>query len=144
MIEVPIVLLRSGAREPMQATGGAAAMDLFACIETQIIIPAGCRQAIQTGIAVQIPPGCYMEVLPRSGLALRHGVTLANSPGTIDSDYRGEIIVILQNHGDIPFPVTSGMAIAQVIVKRVDPLRWVRVRSLDTTARGAGGFGSTG
>src|SRR5690242_18519346 len=129
---------------PAYATAGAAGMDLLAAVEAPITIAPGTRALIPTGLAVALPPGYELQIRPRSGLALRHGIVLPNSPGTIDEDYRGEIQVILLNTGDAPFTVERGARIAQAVLAPVTRARWHEVTSLDATERDAGGFGSTG
>jgi dUTP pyrophosphatase len=127
---------------PSYATPGAAGMDVVAA-ESLTLAP-GARHAVATGFALAIPPGYEVQVRPRSGLALRHGVTCLNTPGTIDEDYRGEVKVILANLGADPFEVVRGERIAQLVPAPVQRARFREVRELDDTARGAGGFGSTG
>jgi dUTP pyrophosphatase len=127
---------------PAYATGGAAGMDVVAAEE--VTIPPGGRHAVATGFAMAIPPGYEVQVRPRSGLALKHGVTCLNTPGTIDSDYRGEVKVILANLGDVPFAVNRGDRIAQLVPAPVQHAELALVETLDETVRGAGGFGSTG
>jgi dUTP pyrophosphatase len=127
---------------PAYATTGAAGMDVVAA-EDVIIAPGG-RHAVATGFAMAIPAGYEVQVRPRSGLALKHGVTCLNTPGTIDSDYRGEVKVILANLGDAPFPIVRGDRIAQLVPAPVQRAELALVETLDETARGAGGFGSTG
>jgi dUTP pyrophosphatase len=129
---------------PAYATPGAAGMDLLAAVVTPVTIDPGKRALIPTGLAIALPPGFEMQVRPRSGLALRNGILLPNSPGTIDEDYRGEIQVILLNAGDAPFTVERGMRIAQAIVSPVVRAEWQEVETLDDTSRSTGGFGSTG
>jgi dUTP pyrophosphatase len=129
---------------PAYATGGAAGLDLLAAVAEPVTIAPGARALIPTGLAIALPAGYELQVRPRSGLALRHGIVLANSPGTIDEDYRGEIGVIVLNAGTEAFTVTRGLRIAQAVLAPVTRLAWDEVESLDTTARGAGGFGSTG
>ncbi len=129
---------------PAYATAGAAGMDLLAAVGEPLTIAPGTRALIPTGLAVALPPGYELQIRPRSGLALRHGIVLPNSPGTIDEDYRGEIQVILLNTGDAPFVVERGARIAQAVLAPVTRARWHEVASLDATARDAGGFGSTG
>jgi dUTP pyrophosphatase len=121
-------------------------MDLRAAVpeEAPITLQPGARALIPTGFAIGLPEGYEAQVRPRSGLALKHGVTCLNSPGTIDSDYRGEVGVILINHGAEPFVIQRGERIAQMIVSPVVQSSWIEVEILDETARGAGGFGSTG
>ncbi len=135
-----------GLEPPAYATAQAAGMDLQAAIGEHevLVIEPGARILVPTGIAIAVPDGFEAQVRPRSGLALRHGVTVLNAPGTIDADYRGEVGVILVNHGSEPFTVTRGQRIAQLVVASVARLTPMPVSSLDETARGAGGFGSTG
>ncbi len=144
MIALKILRLPHGADLPLPAyaTAGAAGMDVVAA-ET-IDLPPGARHAVATGFALAIPDGYEVQVRPRSGLALRHGITCLNTPGTIDSDYRGEVKVILANLGQEMFRVVRGERIAQLVPAAVTRADWVEVADLDDTARGAGGFGSTG
>ena len=127
---------------PAYATRGAAGMDVLAAED--VTLAPGARHAVATGFAVAIPPGYEIQVRPRSGLALKHGISVPNTPGTIDSDYRGELKVILINHGAEPFAVARGDRIAQLVLAPVTRAAWDEVAELDDTARGAGGFGSTG
>jgi dUTP pyrophosphatase len=136
--------LRPDAVIPAYMTTGAAGLDLTAALDEPIEIPQGQRRMIGTGLAVAIPHGFEGSVRPRSGLARDHGITLVNSPGTIDSDYRGECKVIVINHGDKPFVVKSGERIAQLVIAPVAHATIEEVSELTETARGAGGFGSTG
>ncbi len=129
---------------PAYATVGAAAMDLFAAIGRPVTLDPGARTLVPTGIRLALPPGHELQIRPRSGLALRHGVTLPNTPGTIDEDYRGEIQVIVMNAGDAPFTVERGMRIAQAVLSPVLRAVWDETETLDDTERGTGGFGSTG
>ena len=129
---------------PAYATAGAAGMDLLAAVTAPVIIEPGRRALIPTGLAVALPQGYELQIRPRSGLALRHGIVLPNAPGTIDEDYRGEIQVIVLNAGDAPFTVERGTRIAQAVLAPVVRAGWQEVASLDATARNAGGFGSTG
>ena len=129
---------------PAYATPGAAGMDLLAAVAAPVTIEPGKRALIPTGLAIALPPGFEMQMRPRSGLALRNGILLPNSPGTIDEDYRGELQVILLNAGDAPFTVERGMRIAQAVVAPVVRAEWQEVDSLDDTTRSTGGFGSTG
>lgn len=133
-----------GLNLPTYATEHSAGMDLTAALQEAIEIGPGERMLIPTGLAIALPDGFEAQVRPRSGLALKHGVTVLNSPGTIDADYRGEIGVILINHGTEPFTVERGMRIAQMVVERHSTVEWEVVESLDETERGEGGFGSTG
>ena len=127
---------------PAYATQGAAGMDVLAAED--VTLPPGGRHAVATGFSVAIPAGYEIQVRPRSGLALKHGISVPNTPGTIDSDYRGELKVILINHSDEPFDVARGDRIAQLVLAPVTQAEWQEVAELDDTARGAGGFGSTG
>ncbi len=127
---------------PAYATDGAAGMDVLAAED--VVIAPGARHAVATGLALAIPPGFEIQVRPRSGLALKHGITVPNTPGTIDSDYRGELKVILINHGDAEFAVRRGDRVAQLVLAPVTQASWLEVDELDETARGEGGFGSTG
>ncbi|MBS7790067.1 dUTP diphosphatase [Roseococcus sp. SDR] len=127
---------------PAYATEGAAGMDLLAARE--MVIPPGGRALVPTGLAVAIPDGFEMQVRPRSGLALKHGVTVLNAPGTVDSDYRGEVGVILLNTGAEPFSIARGDRIAQAVFAPVTRATWEEVVVLPETQRGTGGFGSTG
>jgi deoxyuridine 5'-triphosphate nucleotidohydrolase len=129
---------------PAYATAGAAGMDLLAAVAAPVTIAPGGRALIPTGLAIALPPGYELQIRPRSGLALRHGIVLPNSPGTVDQDYRGEIQVIVLNAGDAPFVVERGARIAQAVLAPVVRGRWHEVESLDVTPRNEGGFGSTG
>ena len=129
---------------PDYATAGAAAMDLLAAVTEPVTVWIGDRVLIPTGLRVALPPRHELQIRPRSGLAFRHGITVANAPGTIDEDYRGEVMVILLNAGDAQFIVTRGMRIAQAVLAPVVRAVWDEVSELDETARGDGGFGSTG
>lgn len=129
---------------PAYATAGAAGMDLLAAVAAPVTIAPGGRVLIPTGLAVALPAGHELQIRPRSGLALRHGIVLPNSPGTIDEDYRGEIQVIVLNTGDRPFTVERGARIAQAVLAPVLRAVWEEVQTLDVTVREAGGFGSTG
>ena len=140
--------LPHGADLPLPAyqSDAAAGLDLLAAVpaDAPLTIAPGRYAAVPTGIAIALPPGTEAQVRPRSGLARKHGVTVLNAPGTIDADYRGEIQVLLINHGDEPFVVTRGMRIAQLVIAPVARAQLIEVDDLDETARGAGGFGSTG
>jgi dUTP pyrophosphatase len=129
---------------PVYATEGAAGMDLLAAVAEPTVVPSGQRVLIPTGLAIALPPGYELQIRPRSGLALRNGIVLPNSPGTIDEDYRGEIQVIVLNTGSEPFVVERGARIAQAVLAPVVRVAWDEVADLDVTARNAGGFGSTG
>jgi dUTP pyrophosphatase len=146
MADIEIELLRlphgEGLPAPSYASGGAAGMDVMAA-ETLTLVP-GQRHAVATGYAIAIPEGYEVQVRPRSGLAFKHGITCLNTPGTIDSDYRGEVKVILANLGQEPFDVIRGERIAQLVPAPVLRARFTEVKVLGDTERGSGGFGSTG
>ncbi len=129
---------------PAYASAGAAGMDLLAAVAAPLTIAPGERALVPTGLRVALPSGHELQIRPRSGLALRHGITLPNSPGTVDEDFRGELQVIVMNAGAEPFTVTRGMRIAQAVLAPVTRAAWREVAALETTARGEGGFGSTG
>jgi dUTP pyrophosphatase len=141
-VEVKRLPHGAGLPLPAYATSGAAGMDVVSAED--ITIAPGARHAVATGLALAIPEGYEIQVRPRSGLALKHGITLPNAPGTIDADYRGELKILLINHGADPFPIKRGDRIAQLVVAPVQLARFVEVDMLDDTARGQGGFGSTG
>lgn len=128
---------------PRYMTGQAAGMDLMAAVGEEVTILPGEREMIPTGVAVALPEGYEAEIRPRSGMAARHGVTLINSPGTIDADYRGEVSLILINHGQAPFIVRRRDRVAQMVVHRVCRVIWAACESLSPTERGAAGFGHT-
>jgi dUTP pyrophosphatase len=148
MIAVRLQRLPHGTDLPLPAyeTAGSAGMDLRAAVpeDAPVTLAPGGRALVPTGLKIALPPGHEAQVRPRSGLALRHGVTCLNSPGTIDADYRGEVGVILINHGQEPFVIRRGERIAQMVIARHEQATLVEVGALDETARGAGGFGSTG
>src|SRR5277367_1302333 len=127
---------------PAYATAGAAGMDLLAAVTAPVTIDPGKRALIPTGLTIALPKGYELQVRPRSGLALRHGIVLPNSPGTIDADYRGEVQVIVMNAGDAPFTVERGMRIAQAVLAPVVRAAWQEVDRLEDTTRSTGGFGS--
>ncbi len=145
-LNVSVTRLPHGADLPLPeyATPGSAGLDLLAAINADVSLAPGARTLTPTGLAIALPNGFEAQVRPRSGLALKNGVTVLNSPGTIDADYRGEIGVVLINHGDAPFVVTRGMRIAQLVVAPVTQLSWAETSDLPETARGSGGYGSTG
>lgn len=146
MSDVPVQVKRlphgEGLELPAYATAGAAGMDVVSA-EDALLAP-GERHAVATGLSLAIPPGYEIQVRPRSGLALKHGIAVANTPGTIDSDYRGELKVILANHGRENFAIARGDRIAQLVLAPVTRAAWEEVEELDATERGVGGFGSTG
>ena len=129
---------------PGYATGGAAGMDLLAAVSAPLVVAPGARALVPTGLRIALPPGHELQVRPRSGLALKHGIVLPNSPGTIDEDFRGELQVIVLNTGAEPFTVERGMRIAQAVLAPVTRAAWREVEALPESARGPGGFGSTG
>jgi len=145
-MSVPVRLKRlphgEGLPLPAYATAGAAGMDVVSAED--VVIAPGARHPVATGLALAIPQGIEIQVRPRSGLALKHGITVPNTPGTIDSDYRGELKVLLINHGTEPFAIARGDRVAQLVLAPVVQAAWEEVDELDETARGAGGFGSTG
>lgn len=145
-VRVRILRLANGEGLPLPApaTPGAAGCDLAAAVGGELVLPPGGRALVPTGFRIELPEGYEAQVRPRSGLALRHGITLPNAPGTIDADYRGEIRVILQNTGDEDFVVKRGDRIAQLVVAPVVPVAWQEVDALGETHRGDGGFGHTG
>lgn len=136
--------LREDARVPSYATEGAAGLDLAAALDAPIVLESGAHVAVPTGLAIELPRGHEGQVRPRSGLAARHGVTVLNAPGTIDEDYRGEVLVLLINHGSQPFTIEPGFRIAQLVVAPVTRVRCEPVEALSASHRGEGGFGSTG
>lgn len=129
---------------PAYQTEGAAGLDLMAAVSESVTLAPGERRLVPCGLFIALPPGFEAQVRPRSGLALKHGVTLLNAPGTVDSDYRGELQVIMINHGAEPFVVTRGMRIAQMVIARVEHAELIEVDALPESRRGAGGFGHTG
>ena len=128
---------------PAYMTNQSAGMDIFAAVSEEEIILPGQRKKVPTGIAVALPEGYEAQIRPRSGLAINQGITLLNSPGTIDADYRGEIALIVINHGEEPFVVKRGMRLAQMVVQKIFQVDWVETSALNDTSRGAGGFGHT-
>ncbi len=135
-----------GLEPPSYGTPGAAGMDLRAAVpaDAPVTLEPGARALVPTGFAIAVPEGFEAQVRPRSGLALKAGITCLNAPGTIDCDYRGEVGVILINHGEAAFTICRGDRIAQMVVARYEWVEWQEVENLDDTVRGAGGFGSTG
>ena len=145
ILELAIQRLPAGLGLPLPSymTTQSAGMDIHAAVAEDTVILPGERVMIPSGIAISLPAGFEAQVRPRSGLALRHGITLVNAPGTIDADYRGEICILLINHGHIPFTVRRGDRIAQLVVQQVARVIWTEREQLDPTARGEGGFGHT-
>ncbi|MEC7648971.1 MAG: dUTP diphosphatase [Pseudomonadota bacterium] len=145
-VKVDVVQLPHAADLPLPeyATVQSAAVDLLAAVTEGVVLAPGARTLIPTGLAIALPDGYEAQVRPRSGLALKNGITLLNTPGTIDADYRGEIGIILTNLGEEDFTVERGMRIAQMLIAPVTRLTWNAVSSLDKSERGSGGFGSTG
>jgi len=129
---------------PTAASPGSAGVDLRAAVESEVVLRPGERALVPTGFVLEIPAGWEGQVRPRSGLALRHGIGVLNAPGTIDSDYRGEVGVILVNLGTADFPVRRGDRIAQLVFARTEPVEWEEAEELEGSRRGEGGFGSTG
>lgn len=145
VVAVEVMRHGEGLDLPAYATAGAAGMDAVAAVDRDLTLAPGARAAVPTGLKLAIPDGYEMQVRPRSGLALKQGLTVANAPGTIDSDYRGELKVLLANLGDAPVTITRGMRIAQLVVAPVVRGRWAVVDEVgEDTVRGMGGFGSTG
>jgi dUTP pyrophosphatase len=143
-VEVMVLPHGRGLPLPAPATGHAAGLDLAAALESELTLMPGARALVPTGIALAIPPGHEGQVRPRSGLASKHGIVVPNSPGTIDADYRGEVLVLLMNAGNEPFTVRRGMRIAQLVVAPVSAVALEAVAELPPTSRGDGGFGHTG
>ena len=135
---------KSGQSLPEYATELSAGLDIRACIDAPVVLQPGAWQLIPTGLSVALPEGTELQVRPRSGLAFKHGITVLNAPGTIDADYRGEIGVLLINHGTQPFVVENGERIAQLVLAKFERVQWSETDALPNTSRGAGGFGSTG
>jgi dUTP pyrophosphatase len=143
-VQLKILPHGSGLPLPAYATADSAGVDLAAALDAPLTLAPGERKDVPTGIALALPAGWEAQVRPRSGLALRHGITILNSPGTIDADYRGEVRVILANLGGAPVTIARGERIAQLVIAPVSRAEWQVVSELPATVRGAGGFGSTG
>jgi dUTP pyrophosphatase len=143
-VKIKRLATAEGLALPARMTAEAAGFDLAAAITSPVVMPPGAIQLIPCGFAMAIPPGYEGQVRPRSGMASRYGVTLVNSPGTIDADYRGEVTIPLINLGGAPFVVERGMRLAQMVIVPVPPVRLIEVDELDETDRGQGGFGHTG
>ncbi|HKL60065.1 MAG TPA: dUTP diphosphatase [Sphaerochaeta sp.] len=144
MGEIVSITLQAGAKAPAYATLFSSGADLCACLEQDMLISSGSYAKVPTGLSIALPKGHEAQVRPRSGLAAKFGITVLNSPGTIDADYRGEIQVVLINHGKDDFTVHHGDRIAQLVVARYEQVSFVCKESLESTERGQGGFGSTG
>lgn len=142
--EIQVLPHGEGLSLPEYATAGSAGMDLRAAVEEPLVLEPGKRALVPTGLRIALPEGYEAQIRPRSGLAIKEGVTVANAPGTVDSDYRGEVKVGLVNLSDVPYTIRRGNRIAQMVVAPVTRVAWRQVTSLDETERGAGGFGSTG
>ncbi len=142
--QIRVKKVHSGAKLPAYMTELAAGMDICACLDDMLVLASGERALIPTGLAFAIPAGYEIQVRPRSGLAIKHGIALVNSPGTIDADYRGEVSIILINHGTDDFTVNPGDRIAQLVVAPTYQAELIEVDELDDTVRGTGGFGHTG
>ena len=145
-MKIAIQILEHGKDLPLPsyATEGAAGMDLRAAVHETVVIRPGERKLIPTGLSIAVPKGYEAQVRPRSGLALKQGVTMLNSPGTIDSDYRGEVGLITINHGEKPFEINRGDRLAQLLIAKVEKAEWELIDNLDETSRASGGFGHTG
>lgn len=143
-VRVRLLAHAEGLPLPAYESEGAAGMDVRAAVAADVVLAPGEIVRVPTGLTVEIPAGFEIQIRPRSGLATRHGVTLPNSPATIDSDYRGEIVIALIHHGREPVVIERGMRIAQLVLQRVPRIAWERVDELTPTVRGAGGFGHTG
>lgn len=143
-MNINITRINDNAILPEYQTLGAAGMDIHACVDQPIMLQPMERQRIPTGFAIAVPDGYEAQIRARSGMGLKHGITMVNGVGTIDSDYRGEVGVLLVNLGQEPFEVTSGMRIAQMVIAKYERAEWAEVTKLDETDRGEGGFGSTG
>lgn len=145
-IKAAIKRIRPGSQSqfPCYMTSHSAGMDLYADLDDELVLSPGERSLVRTGIAIALPDGFEAQIRPRSGLALKHGISLVNSPGTIDSDYRGEIGIILINHGDAPFVIKPGERVAQMVIARFARVVWQEENELESSVRGEGGFGHTG
>ncbi len=145
-VEIQVLANAHGLPLPAYQSASAAGIDLLAAIrdDAPLSLAPGHRVLVPTGLILAVPPGYEAQVRPRSGLALKHGVTVLNAPGTIDADYRGEVGVLLVNHGEVPFTINRGERVAQLVIAPVTRANLVEVASLSVTARGSGGFGSTG
>ncbi len=138
------IVNKSGNPDPEYGSEHAAGMDIRACLKQDLVIKPGEIKLVPTGIYIELPVGYEAQIRPRSGLALKHGLTVLNTPGTIDADYRGEVGIILINHGESDFTVRNGDRICQMIVAKHEKVEWINVEKLNDTSRGEGGFGHTG
>ena len=129
---------------PKYQTAGSAGMDLYANLKEEVTLEPNTQALIPSGISIELPQGYEAQIRPRSGLALKHGISIVNSPGTVDSDYRGEIKVVLINHGKEPFVIKNGERIAQMVIAKFEQITWQESQSLSETERGSGGYGHTG
>jgi dUTP pyrophosphatase len=143
-MQVRVRKLKGGARVPEYMSSGASGCDVTACLEEPMVVPPGGRAAVPTGLAFELSPGYEIQVRPRSGFAFKKGLTVVNAPGTIDSDFRGEVMVLVVNLGQEPVSIAPGDRIAQLVLQRVERIDWAEVDALADSARGEGGFGSTG
>ena len=142
---IPVKIKKNpGAEVPQYQSAGAAGADICACLDSEMVIEPGKVSLVPTGLFIEVPYGYEAQIRPRSGLAIKHGITLLNTPGTIDSDYRGEVKVIMANFGSEPFRITHGMRIAQMVFAKVYKGEFTAVDLLNDTQRGEGGFGHTG
>lgn len=144
LVDVKVLPHAAGLSLPAYQTPGSSAMDLVAAVADPLVLEPGRIALVPTGLAIALPIGFEFQVRPRSGLALKHGIAVLNSPGTVDADYRGEIQIILANLGPAPFTIERGARIAQLVLARVELFQWRQVEELPPTERGAGGFGHTG
>lgn len=142
---IPVkIKITPNARIPEYQSRGSSGADVFASLESPVILKQGGIKLIPTGIYIELPDGYEAQMRPRSGLAIKHGITLLNTPGTVDSDYRGEIKIIVANFGESPFTVENGMRIAQMVICKVDRCEFIKVDDINITERNDGGFGHTG
>ncbi len=144
MIEVKVNKVKMNATLPVYMTPGSAGCDVIACLDKPMLVEKGQRVMVPTGLIMEIPLGYEVQVRPRSGLAFKKGLTVVNAPGTIDSDFRGEVMVLLINLGEAPIEIHHGERIAQFVLNKVEQIRWSEIDKTNETSRGAGGFGSTG
>lgn len=144
MVEVKVNKIKANATLPVYMTAGSAGCDVIACLEKPMIVEKGQRVMVPTGLVMEIPVGYEVQVRPRSGLAFKKGLTVVNAPGTIDSDFRGEVMVLLINLGEAPIEIQHGERIAQFVLNKVEQINWTEVEKTSETTRGSGGFGSTG